>query len=93
MFNNCLALTSVDLSSFNTSAVTNMEYMFHDCRNLEVIYASELWDVSNVTKSNFMFFYNRSLPRYNDSYRDKTRAYYGGDGLGYLTHKAAPSTP
>ena len=34
MFYNCGQLTSLDLSSFDTSAVTNMDYMFGACRSL-----------------------------------------------------------
>ena len=37
MFKGCSSLTSLDLSNFNTSKIVNMEYMFHDCINLEYI--------------------------------------------------------
>ena len=34
MFESCSSLTNLDLSSFDTSKVTNMDYMFSDCSNL-----------------------------------------------------------
>ena len=37
MFDNCDRLTTLDLTSFDTSAVTNMMYMFYDCTNLTSI--------------------------------------------------------
>ncbi len=37
MFYNCNALTSLDLSSFNTTYVTNMSNMFNGCRNLSTL--------------------------------------------------------
>ena len=37
MFANCLLLTSLDLSNFDTSQVTNMNAMFYNCISLEYI--------------------------------------------------------
>ncbi len=37
MFFNCNALTSLDLSSFNTTYVTNMSNMFNGCKNLSAL--------------------------------------------------------
>ena len=34
MFNSCPALTDLNLSSFNTSAVTDMSAMFYGCEKL-----------------------------------------------------------
>ncbi len=34
MFSSCSSLTSLDLSSFNTSQVTNMRDMFYNCPKL-----------------------------------------------------------
>ena len=34
MFSNCNSLTSLDLSNFNTSQVTNMSWMFTGCSSL-----------------------------------------------------------
>ena len=55
MFNGCYNLTSLDVSGFKTDQVTDMNYMFCFCSNLTTIYASELWDMTNVTSSTAMF--------------------------------------
>ena len=48
MFSNCSSLTGIDLSSFNTSNVTNMLQMFFACTSLESLDLSN-FDTSNVT--------------------------------------------
>ena len=35
MFNGCTSLISLDLSYFNNSLVSNMDYMIYSCTNLE----------------------------------------------------------
>ncbi|MBR4047591.1 MAG: BspA family leucine-rich repeat surface protein, partial [Bacteroides sp.] len=40
---NCKAMTSIDLSKFNTASVTTMESMFYGCSKLESL------DLSNFT--------------------------------------------
>ena len=55
MFKNCSGLTSLDLSSFNTSNVTNMGSMFYSCYNLTSITFGDKADVSKVTSYNSMF--------------------------------------
>ena len=47
MFQNCTGLTSIDLSTWNVSKVTDMRYMFQNCTNLTSIDLSN-WDTSNV---------------------------------------------
>ena len=37
MFYNCASLTSLDVSNFNTSNVTNMSYMFQSCSKLTTL--------------------------------------------------------
>lgn len=54
MFKYCENLTSIDLSSFDTSTVTNMAGMFNLCRNLPSIDLS-LFNTSNVTDMSSMF--------------------------------------
>ena len=56
MFYGCSNLTSLDLSGFNTKNAEYLNYMFCGCSNLATIYASDLWDMSNVTSSNGMFY-------------------------------------
>jgi surface protein len=48
MFNNCNALTTLDLSSFYTPQVENMSYMFGNCTLLQTLYLSN-FDTSNAT--------------------------------------------
>ena len=54
MFENCRSLISLDLSDWDTSNVTSMEYMFNGC------YVKSLdlsgWDTSKVTNMNRMFY-------------------------------------
>ncbi len=54
MFNYCGGLTSLDLSGFNTSAVTNMYAMFSYCKQLSSINLSS-FDTSAVTDMSKMF--------------------------------------
>ena len=37
MFSGCIDIISIDLSSFDSSKVKNMHYMFGKCNNLEKI--------------------------------------------------------
>ena len=43
-----------DISDWDVSKVTNMEFMFYGCRNFNQDISS--WNVSNVTNTNGMFF-------------------------------------
>ena len=43
MFESCSSLTSLNVSNFNTSAVTNMRYMFSDCSGLKTILNPNIW--------------------------------------------------
>ena len=54
MFNECSSLTSLDLSSFNTSNVTSMYGMFLYCSSLTSLNISN-WNMSNVTTVDDMF--------------------------------------
>lgn len=54
MFENCVALKSLDLSTFNTEKVTNMEAMFYGCDVLEELNVRG-WNTAEVTKMNSMF--------------------------------------
>ncbi|MCM1233726.1 MAG: BspA family leucine-rich repeat surface protein, partial [Ruminococcus flavefaciens] len=54
MFYGCKNLKSVDLSGFDTSAVTNMHCMFQDCSSLESLDLSSM-DTSSVTHMGGMF--------------------------------------
>ena len=54
MFFNCDGLTSLDLSNFDTSKVTDMNGMFQDCNGLTSLDLSN-FDTSNVTDMHWMF--------------------------------------
>ena len=55
MFYNCSNLTSLDLSGFDTSKVTDMSSMFSNCNNLTSLDLSG-FDTSKVTNMANMFF-------------------------------------
>ena len=48
MFRDCTGLTSLNVSGFDTSNVTNMSYMFYDCSRLTSLNVSS-FDTSKVT--------------------------------------------
>ena len=54
-FYNCSSLTSLDLSSFDTSAVTHINSMFYNCRSLTSLDLSS-FDTSAVTYMYNMFY-------------------------------------
>ena len=54
-------LTSLDLSSFDTSQVTNMSCMFYFCIGLVSINFGDSFDTSKVTDMSSMFYYCNSL--------------------------------
>ena len=60
MFYICSKLTDLDLSSFDTSAVTNMQSMFGGCSGLTSLDLST-FDTSNVTDMSWMFNYCSKL--------------------------------
>ena len=54
MFSGCLNIISIDLSSFDSSEVTNMHYMFGKCKYLEEINLGNL-STENVIDMGYMF--------------------------------------
>lgn len=60
MFGLCSILTSVDLSNFDTSKVTDMSDMFNQCTNLTSLDGFD-FDTSNVTDMQNMFYGCTSL--------------------------------
>ena len=60
MFQNCVSLTSLDLSDFDTSNVTDMGGMFNYCASLASLDLSG-FDTSNVTDMGYMFHCCESL--------------------------------
>lgn len=49
-----MKLTTLDVSNWKTSKVTDMSYMFSQCANLTSLDVSK-WDTSNVTDMEYMF--------------------------------------
>ena len=62
MFQECKKLTNLDLSSFNTSNVTNMSKMFSYCESLTSINLSS-FNTAKVTDMGDMFFYSGKLKK------------------------------
>lgn len=60
MFSDCVALTSLDLSSFNTSEITNMQNIFYGCYNLKYLNISS-FDTSKVRNFTYFFYNCREL--------------------------------
>ena len=48
MFYNCQDLTGLDVSSFDTSLVTNMQYMFYNCVNLTDIIGVNNFNIESI---------------------------------------------
>ena len=65
MFYNCRALTTLDLSNFDTSNVTDMNYIFYGCGALTLNVSN--FDTSNVTNMRYMFGYCSKLTNLNVS--------------------------
>ena len=55
MFNNCIAVTSIDLSKFDTSSATQMQAMFYYCVKLTSLDLSS-FDTSNVYNLSSIFY-------------------------------------
>ena len=65
MFGGCRSLTSLDVSKWDVSSVTDMGNMFYDCgiKDLDV----SNWDVSSVTNMGHMFDYSSNKDNYLSS--------------------------
>jgi len=66
MFRSCSSLTTLDVSEWDTSSVTNMAGMFRSCSSLTTLDVS-LWDTSSVTNMAGMFNSCTSLTTLNVS--------------------------
>jgi surface protein len=53
VFGNCGSLRNLDLSSWDTSSVKQLVYMFRNCSNLETIYVSEKWSTDALETGAF----------------------------------------
>ena len=86
MFDGLSIIKELDLSNWDTKTVKNVSGLFSNCTALEKIYVSDLWNMSAVTNSNYMFRESISLPNFDSNHTDKTMANYT---TGYLTYKEA----
>ena len=58
MFNSCNSLSSLDLSNWSTSCVSDFGRMFQDCKNLSTLNLSN-WTLTNTTyTSDFSYMFN-----------------------------------
>ena len=90
MFYECKNLIQLDLSNFDTSKVTKTGSpygMFSGCKNLKTIYVSDLWNMSNVTNSENMFYNCSSLTGAVPFDSTKTDVSMANYTTGYLTYK------
>ena len=95
MFRGCINLTTIDLSGWDTSKVTDMHIMFENCYGLNTIYVSDKWSTESVTDSTNMFnncsiLVGGSGTTYDVNYIDKTYARVDGgtSSPGYFTYKS-----
>ena len=80
MFEGCSALTSLDLSNFNTKKVRYMNSMFQACSALTTIYVSDEFVTTKVRIGSDMFSGCTNLKGYDSSKTDHTFANCGTDG-------------
>lgn len=80
MFYACDALTSLDLTSFNTKKVTNMAKMFYGCDALTSLDLSG-FDTRSVQYIGLMFYNCKSLVSLDLSGFDMRRVRYTGDDI------------
>ena len=89
MFIGCSALTSLDVSNFNTANVTSMQYTFYRCSALTTIFCNDDWKSDVVKKSSNMFTNCKKLKgavSYDQTKLDVTMA---NPTTGYFTKKSA----
>lgn len=82
MFQQCDALTSVNVADWNTSKVTDMGWMFLWCNSLSNLDVSR-WNTSNVTDANRMFedcfmLSNIDVSRWNTSKMNDVSGMFNG---------------
>ena len=86
-FYSCNKLKTLDLSTLNTTNITNMSEMFYGCYLLTDIKGIEDWDVSNVTNMSKMFYNCYVLPSIDfgswntSNVTNMYRMFYGCSGI------------
>ena len=82
MFTGCHSLTSIDVSTFDMSKVTDVFGMFSACTNLRTIYCNKTW--SGIADSRDLFQNTTRLKGYDSSSTDISMA---NPFTGYFTTK------
>ena len=85
MFAQCSSLTSLDLSSFNTSKVTDMRGLFEGCKNLTSLNVSS-FNTSNVKYMDAMFRDCRNLTSLDLSNFNTSHVVSMGNLFYFYTH-------
>ena len=80
MFWGCASLAYINISSFNTKNVVNMENLFNHCSSLRSIDLSN-FNTQNVTSMNFMFYdchnlINVDISHFTDTSLKKIAAFF-----------------
>lgn len=75
----CKSLTTIDISCFDTTRVTEIDYLFSYCTNLTTIYVGSGWTTASLTSSADMFKYDTKLvggngTKFDSNYIDATYA-------------------
>lgn len=96
LFQNCQAITSLDVSSLNTGSVTDLSYAFATMNNLNYLYGLENFDVENVTTFSHLLDSNKALKQIPDlsgwNVSDKcVDISYMMNSIGYTTGKSNSS--
>ena len=94
MFSDCHALTSLDLTSFNTANVVSMNWLFASDISLKTIYVGDNWSMNSVQYATSMFYCCYSLvgeegTAFDVSHMDAAYAHVDGGSAdpGYLSRK------
>ena len=85
-FYDCESLTTLDLSTWDVSSLTNCEYMFRSCSNLETIYAGDWTSIVTPTSSANLFDWCQML-RGAVSYSSSRVSWAMANTNGYFTAK------
>ena len=87
LFADCSNLATLDVSSWDTSAVTDMNRMFYRCSSLTTLDVSK-WDTSAVTDMSSMFYNCSSLTTLDTSNWDTSKV----TGMGSMFHNCGKLT-
>lgn len=91
MFASCNALTSLDLSGWNTTAAENFSYMFSYDANLKAIFVGKGWTTAAAESSSGMFYGCTAIigedgTTLNTEVVDATNAHYNAGGYLRMKH-------